>query len=132
MHLSDHNAVRLDVKCREKKTIKNIKIWRKNNILLNNQKSQKKLKKKSKYAQKQMKMKTQQPKTYQFSSVQSFSHVRIFATPYPTVCHPSLSITNSRSLTQLMSIESVMPSNHLTVYRSLLLLPSISPNIRVY
>ena len=79
-----------------------------------------------------MKMKTQQPKTYQFSSVQSFSHVQIFATPYTTACHTSLSITNSRSLTKPMSTESVMPSNHLIICHSLLLLPSISPNIRVY
>ena len=79
-----------------------------------------------------MKMKTQQPKTYQFSSVQSFSHVQIFATPYTTARHASLSITNSRSLTKPISTESVIPSNHLIICRSLLLLPSISPNIRVY
>ena len=77
-------------------------------------------------------MKTQQPKTYQFSSVQSFSHVQIFATPYTTARHASLSITNSRSLTKPISTESVIPSNHLIICRSLLLLPSISPNIRVY
>ena len=79
-----------------------------------------------------MKMKTQQPKTYQFSSVQSFSHAQIFATPYTTARHASLSITNSRSLTKPISTESVIPSNHLIICRSLLLLPSISPNIRVY
>ena len=65
---SDHNAVRLDVNYRGKKTIKNTNIWRLNNTLLNNQQITeeilKKSKKKSKYAWKQMKMKTQQPKTY--------------------------------------------------------------------
>ena len=64
---SDHNAVRLDVNYRGKKTIKNTNIWRLNNTLLNNQQITeeilKKSKKKSKYAWKQMKMKTQQPKT---------------------------------------------------------------------
>ena len=79
-----------------------------------------------------MKMKTQQPKTYQFSSVQSFSHVQIFETPYTTARHTSLSITNSRSLTKPMSFESVMPSNHLILCCPLLLLPSIFPSIRVF
>ena len=50
-----------------------------------------------------------------FSSVQSFSHVRLFATPWTTACQASLFITNSQSLPKLMSIESVMPSNHLSV-----------------
>ena len=49
----------------------------------------------------------------QFTSFQSFSHVGLFVTPWTAECQPSLSITNSRSLIKLMSIESVMPSNHL-------------------
>ena len=64
-------------------------------------------------------------------SVQSFSRVRHFVTPWTSVCQASLSITNSSSLHKLMSIESVMPSNHLILCRPLLLLPSIYPNIRV-
>ena len=67
-----------------------------------------------------------------FSSVQSFNHVWLFATPWTTVRQASLSITNSRSLPKLMSIESVMPYNHLILCRPLLLLPSIFPNIRVF
>ena len=66
----------------------------------------------------------------QFSSVQLLSHVRLFATLWTTACQASLSITNS-SL-KLMSIESVMPSNHLILCHSLLLLPSIFPSIRVF
>ena len=66
-----------------------------------------------------------------FSSVQSLSHVRLFATPWTAACQASLSITNSRSLLKLMFIESVMPSNHLILCR-LLLLPSIFPIIRVF
>ena len=65
------------------------------------------------------------------SSVQSFSHV-LFATPWTAVCLPSLSITNSQSLLKLMSIESVMPSNHLILCHPLLLLSSIFPSIRVF
>ena len=53
----------------------------------------------------------------QFSSVQSLSHVRLFATPWITACQPSLSITNSRSSLRLKSIESVMPSSHLILCR---------------
>ena len=68
----------------------------------------------------------------QFSSVQSLSHVRLFATPWITARQASLSITNSRSLLKLMSIESVMPSNHLILCRPLLLLPPIPPSIRVF
>src|SRR5574337_513211 len=68
----------------------------------------------------------------QFSSVQSLSHVRLFATPWTTAHQASLSIINSRSLLKLMSIESVMPSNHLTLCHPLLLLPSIFPSIRVF
>ena len=66
-----------------------------------------------------------------FTSVQ-FNHVRLFATPWTTACQASLSITNSWSLSQLMSIESVMPSNHLILCHPLLLLPSIFPSIRVF
>ena len=66
------------------------------------------------------------------NSVQSLSCVRLFATPWPAVCQASLSITNSLSYLKLMSIESVMPSNHLILYRPLLLLPSIFPSIRVF
>ena len=66
------------------------------------------------------------------SSDQSVSCVRIFATPLTTARQASLSITNSRSLPKLMSIESVMSSNHLILYHPLLLLPSIFPSIRVF
>ena len=66
-----------------------------------------------------------------FSSVQSFSHVRLFVTPWTTACQASLSITNSQSPPKLMSIELVMPSKHLTLSRPLLLPPSIFPSIRV-
>ena len=68
----------------------------------------------------------------QFSSIQSFSHVQLFATPGTAAHQASLSITNSWSLLKLMSIESVMPSNHLILCRPLLLLPSIIPSIRVF
>ena len=68
----------------------------------------------------------------QFSSVQSVSHVRLFATPGNAACQASLSITNSRSLPKPMSIESMMPSNHLILCHPLLLLPSIFPSIRVF
>ena len=67
-----------------------------------------------------------------FSSVQSFSCVRLFATPRTAAHQASLSITNSRSLLKLMSIESVMRSNHFILCRPLLLLPSIFPSIRVF
>ena len=60
------------------------------------------------------------------------SHVRLFATPWTTAHQASLSITNSRSLLKLMSIELVMPSNHLILCCPLLLLPSIFPSIRVF
>ena len=66
------------------------------------------------------------------SSVQSLSCVRLFATPWTAARQTSLSITNSRSLPKLMSIESVMPSNHLILCHPLLLLPSIFPSIRVF
>ena len=68
----------------------------------------------------------------QFSSVQSFSRVWLFATPWIAAHQASLSITNSRSLLKLMPIESVMPSNHLILCHPLLLLPSIFPSIRVF
>ena len=67
-----------------------------------------------------------------FSSVQSLSCVRLFATPWIAARQASLSITNSRSLLRLTSIESVMPSNHLILCHPLLLLPSIFPSIRVF
>ena len=62
----------------------------------------------------------------------SFSRVRLFVTPWTAARQASLSITNSRSLLKLMSIESVMPSNHLVLCHPLLLLPSIFPSIRVF
>ena len=68
----------------------------------------------------------------QFSSVQLLSRVWLFATPWTAAYQASLSITNSWSLLKLMSIESVMPSNHLILCRPLLLLPSIFPSIRVF
>ena len=68
----------------------------------------------------------------QFSSVQPLSHVRLFATPWTAACQASLSITNSQSLLKLMSIESVMLSNHLILCHSLLLSPSIFPSIKVF
>ena len=69
---------------------------------------------------------------FQLSSVQSLRHVWLFATPWTAACQASLSITNSQSLLKLMSIESVIPSNHLIRCRPLLLLPSIFPSIRVF
>ena len=65
-------------------------------------------------------------------SVQSLSRVRLFVTPWTAACQASLSITNSRSSPKFMSIESVMPSSHLILCRSLLLLPSITPSIRIF
>ena len=65
-------------------------------------------------------------------SVQFFSHVRLFATPWTAACQASLSITNSSSLLKLMSIESVMSSNHLILCHPLLLPPLIFPSIRVF
>ena len=69
---------------------------------------------------------------FQFSSVQSLSRVRLFATPWIAACQASQSITNSQSLLKLMSIKSVMPSSHLILCRPLLLLPPIPPSIRVF
>ena len=68
---------------------------------------------------------------YHTQSVQSLSHVRLFATPWITAHQASLSITNSWSLPKLITIESVMPSNHVILCCLLLLLPSIFPSIRV-
>ena len=68
----------------------------------------------------------------EFSSVQLFSRVWLFATPWTTARQVSLSITNSWSVPKLMSIESVMPPNHLILCHPLLLLPSIFPRIRVF
>ena len=62
---------------------------------------------------------------YQFSSLHSLSFVRLFGTPRTAASQASLSITNSQSLLRLMSVESVMPSNHLILCHPLLLLPSI-------
>ena len=67
-----------------------------------------------------------------FSSVQSLSHVQLFATPWITAHQASLSITISWSSLKLMSIESVMPSSHLILCRPLLLLPPNPPSIRVF
>ena len=68
----------------------------------------------------------------QFSLVQSLSCVRLFVTSWTAALQASLSITNFRSLLKLMSIKSVMPSNHLILCHPLLLLPSIFPSIRVF
>ena len=67
-----------------------------------------------------------------FHSIQSLSRVQLFATPWTAARQASLFIINSRSLPKLMSIESVMPSNHLILCRPLLLLPSIFPRTRVF
>ena len=71
-------------------------------------------------------------RTVEFCSVQSLSHVQPFVTPWTAAHQDSLSITNCRSLPKPMSIESVMPSNHLILCHPLLLLPSIFPSIRVF
>ena len=68
----------------------------------------------------------------EFSSVQSLSHVPLFVTPLTAALQASLSITNSRRLLKLMSIVSVMPSNHLILCHPLLLPPSIFPSIRLF
>ena len=72
------------------------------------------------------------PTYMEFNSVQLLSYVRLIVTSWTAACQASLSITNSWSLLKLMSIESVMPSNHLTLCHPLLLLPSIFPSIRVF
>ena len=69
---------------------------------------------------------------HQFSSVQSLSCVWLFATPWITECQASLSITTSRSLPKLMSLESVKQSSHLIICHPLLLLPPIPPSITVF
>ena len=72
------------------------------------------------------------PKFHYSFSVQLFSHVQLFVTPWTAARQASLSITNSWSLPKLMSIELVMPSNHLILCRPLLFLPSFFPSIRVF
>ena len=72
------------------------------------------------------------PLTVQFSSVQSLSRVRLFATPRIAARQASLSITNSQSLLKPMSINSVRPSSHPILCRPLLLLPPVPPSIRVF
>ena len=67
-----------------------------------------------------------------YGSVQLFSHAQHFLIPWTTACQASLPITTSQTLLKLMSIESVMPSNHLILCHPLLLLPSIFPSIRVF
>ena len=69
---------------------------------------------------------------YMYQSVQSLSRIRLLATPWTAAHQATLSITISQSLLKLMSIESVMPSNHLILCCPLLLLPSIFPSIRVF
>ena len=70
--------------------------------------------------------------SFNYSSVQLLSHVQLFATPWTAACQASLSITNSQNLPKVMSTESVMPSNHLTLCWPLLLPSSIFPIIRVF
>ena len=70
--------------------------------------------------------------TLYFSSVQLLSHVQLFATPWTAAHQASLSISNSWSLLKLMSVELVMPSNHLILCHPLLFLPSIFPRIKVF
>ena len=72
------------------------------------------------------------PDNPQFSSVQPLSRVQLFVTPWTAACQASLSITNSQSLPKFMSIVSVMPSNHLILWCTFLLLPSIFLSIRVF
>jgi len=67
-----------------------------------------------------------------FSSIQSFSHVWLFGNPWTAACQASLSFINSWSLLKLMSVEAVVPSNHLILCCPLLLLPSVYPRIRVF
>ena len=71
------------------------------------------------------------PAFHQFSSVQSLSHVQLLGTPWTAARQASLSITNSQSLLKLMSIESMMPSNHFILYFPFVFLPSIFTSIRV-
>ena len=69
---------------------------------------------------------------FSFSSVQLLSHVQLFATPWISARQDTLSVTNSRSLLRLLSIESVMPSSHLILYHPLLLLTSVFPSISAF
>ena len=69
---------------------------------------------------------------HSFSSVQSLSHVRLFATPWTAAHQTFLSTTNSQSLLKLVSVKSEMPSNHIIFCHPLLLLPSIFPSIKVF
>ena len=75
---------------------------------------------------------TARPGSMPFSSVQSLSCVQLFVTPWTAARQASLSFTISQSLLKFMSVELVMPSNHLILCRHLLLLPSIFPSIRVF
>ena len=77
-------------------------------------------------------LKLQCPNHWTSSSVQLLRHVRLFATPWTAAHQASLSIINSRSLLKLMSMKSVMPSNHFILCHPLLLLPSTFPSIRVF
>ena len=77
-------------------------------------------------------MKSASPLSVQFSSVQLLSRVWLFETPWTTAPQASLSITNSQNLLKLLSVKSVMPSNHLILCQPLLLLPSIFPSIEVF
>ena len=72
------------------------------------------------------------PRSNKFTSLQSLSHARLFATPWTAACQASLSITNSQSLLKLKSIELVMPSNHLILCHPFFLLPSIFSSIKVF
>ena len=78
------------------------------------------------------KKKKKKKKKKGLSSVEMLSHVPLFVTPWTATHQASLSITNSQSLLKLMSIESVMPSNHIILCHLVLLLPSIFPSIRVF
>ena len=69
---------------------------------------------------------------FNFVAVHSLSHVQLFVTPWTAALQASLSFTNSRSLLKLMSIELVMPSNHLSLCHPILLLPSVFPSTRVF
>ena len=75
---------------------------------------------------------TKQPAWFTISSVQLLNRVQLFATPWTAARQGSLSITNSRSLLKLMSVELVMPFSHLILCCPLILLPSIFPSIRVF
>jgi len=79
-----------------------------------------------------IKKKTLQKVGIEGTSGHSLSCVQLFATPWTAAHQASLSITNYRSMLKLMSIESVMPSNHLILCCSLLLLPSVLPSIRIF